>query len=260
MIANYHTHTPRCGHASGEEKEYVEEAIRGGLKILGFSDHAPVPYKGGYSSPGVRMDVSEIEDYVDAVMRVKDEYRRDIEIHLGFEMEYYPGYIDAQLDLYRPYPIDYFLLGQHFLGDEIGCPYCGRYTEDSSVLTGYCSQTAEALKTGLFTYFAHPDLVFFTGDDELYEQEMRRLCRTAKELDIPLEINLLGIETNRNYPNMKFWKIAGETGNTVILGSDAHMPENTYRPDAIREAERIVEKYQLNLIDRVELINPFAGK
>ena len=159
MIANYHTHTPRCGHASGEEKEYVEEAIRGGLKILGFSDHAPVPYKGGYSSPGVRMDVSEIEDYVDAVMRVKDEYRRDIEIHLGFEMEYYPGYIDAQLDLYRQYPIDFFLLGQHYLGDEIGCPYCGRHTEDRSVLTGYCSQTAEALKTGLFTYFAHPDLV-----------------------------------------------------------------------------------------------------
>jgi histidinol-phosphatase (PHP family) len=260
MIANYHTHTPRCGHASGEEKEYVEEAIRGGLKILAFSDHAPVPYKGDYYSPGVRMQVSEIEDYVDAVVRVKEEYRRDIEIHLGFEMEYYPGYIDAQLDLYRPYPIEFFLLGQHFLGDEIGSAYSGRPTEDSSVLTGYCRQTEEALRTGLFTYFAHPDLVFFTGDEGLYEKEMRRLCQTAKELDIPLEINLLGIETNRNYPKMKFWELAGETGNTVILGSDAHVPENTYRPDAIREAERIVEKYQLNLIDQVDLVNPFAGK
>ena len=253
MIANYHTHTPRCGHASGEEKEYVEEAIRGGLKILGFSDHAPVPYKGGYSSPGVRMDVSEIEDYVDAVMRVKDEYRRDIEIHLGFEMEYYPGYIDAQLDLYRPYPIDYFLLGQHFLGDEIGCPYCGRYTEDSSVLTGYCSQTAEALKTGLFTYFAHPDLIRFTGPSDVYERHMRRICRAAAAAAVPLEINLLGLRTGRNYPDERFWALAREEGNIAILGCDAHAPKDVWHPDVEEEALRLAEKYSLPVLRTAEL-------
>lgn len=37
MIANYHTHTWRCRHADGTEREYVERAIEGGLKILGFS-------------------------------------------------------------------------------------------------------------------------------------------------------------------------------------------------------------------------------
>jgi len=41
MIANYHTHTPRCNHATGEERAYVEQAIKKGLKILGFSDHTP---------------------------------------------------------------------------------------------------------------------------------------------------------------------------------------------------------------------------
>ena len=50
MIANYHTHTWRCMHASGTEREYVEKAIEGGLKILGFSDHTPMPYSGGYVS------------------------------------------------------------------------------------------------------------------------------------------------------------------------------------------------------------------
>lgn len=43
MIANYHTHTWRCNHAVGTEREYVERAIEGGLKILGFSDHTPMP-------------------------------------------------------------------------------------------------------------------------------------------------------------------------------------------------------------------------
>ena len=39
LIANYHTHTKRCHHACGEDREYVEAAIESGLKILGFSDH-----------------------------------------------------------------------------------------------------------------------------------------------------------------------------------------------------------------------------
>ena len=34
MIANYHTHTKRCKHATGEDREYVEAAIETGLKIL----------------------------------------------------------------------------------------------------------------------------------------------------------------------------------------------------------------------------------
>ena len=30
MKANYHTHTFRCKHADGEDKEYVEAAIKAG--------------------------------------------------------------------------------------------------------------------------------------------------------------------------------------------------------------------------------------
>ena len=54
MKANYHTHTKRCQHAFGEDREYVEEAIRAGLRILGFSDHCPWIYKSDYVS-NIRM-------------------------------------------------------------------------------------------------------------------------------------------------------------------------------------------------------------
>ena len=30
MIANFHTHTSRCNHASGTDREYVEAAIEAG--------------------------------------------------------------------------------------------------------------------------------------------------------------------------------------------------------------------------------------
>ena len=39
--ANYHTHTTRCKHANGTEREYIEKAIEAGYQVLGFSDHSP---------------------------------------------------------------------------------------------------------------------------------------------------------------------------------------------------------------------------
>ena len=50
MIANYHTHTARCGHAVGEDREYAEMALARGLKTLGFSDHVPMPFADGHES------------------------------------------------------------------------------------------------------------------------------------------------------------------------------------------------------------------
>ena len=61
MRFNYHTHTTRCQHAKGTEREYVEAAIRGGYKILGFSDHTPYPFDNGYESR-IRMKMEEDPD------------------------------------------------------------------------------------------------------------------------------------------------------------------------------------------------------
>ena len=38
MKHNFHTHTTRCGHATGTEEEYVQAAIQRGLKQLGFAE------------------------------------------------------------------------------------------------------------------------------------------------------------------------------------------------------------------------------
>ena len=61
MFCNYHTHTYRCGHATGTDREYVENAIKVGLKTLGFSDHAPYVFEDGYRS-SMRMANVQIND------------------------------------------------------------------------------------------------------------------------------------------------------------------------------------------------------
>ena len=258
MNANYHTHTWRCKHASGTEREYIENAIRGGLTVLGFSDHTPIPFEGGYVSDH-RMEMDLLEDYVTTITALKAEYARDIRIHLGLEFEYAPKYLERQLAVIRQYPIEYLLLGQHFLDDEIGGTYCGKPTRKEASLVKYCDVCAEAMKSGLFLYVAHPDVFYYIGDPAIYEREMRRLCETARSLRIPLEINLLGADYGRNYPNPVFWRIAGETGCDAVSGCDAHRAGDVIRPEAYQKAMRLVEEYKLHLVNDSLAINPLFG-
>lgn len=243
MTANYHTHTWRCNHAYGVEKQYIEKAIEAGLKILGFSDHTPYPFPKGYVGPD-KMLPSQLEDYVDTILRLRGEYRNDIEIHLGLETEYYPELWEAYLRLIEPYPIEYLLLGQHFVRNEYeGDRYNGKPGHGAEDLVLYCRQCREGLETGKFLYFAHPDLINYDGDPAIYEKEMTALCRFCKERDIPLEMNLLGVRQTRNYPDRCFWEIAAREGNTVIYGSDAHWPEHVCSPEVIRKADLLLESY-----------------
>ena len=72
---------------------------------------------------------------------------------------------------------------------------------------------------------------------------MTRLCRYCKEHNIPLEINLLGVRENRNYPCDRFWTIAAREKNTVIYGSDAHWPRHVCSPDVIRKADDLLARW-----------------
>ncbi len=252
MEASYHNHTFRCMHADGTEREYIEEAIKGGFKIYGFSDHTPYPFPPSHDSC-FRMKVSQIDDYCKTLEDLKKEYKNDIEIHIGLEAEYYPKHFQALLDLISDYPIEYLLLGQHCLNNEYDGPGSGWETTNDSDLILYVDQCIEALNTGKFLYFAHPDLINYVGNIETYKYHMKRLIDEANKLKIPMEINLLGIEENRNYPNSTFWELVSGTDAQIIFGADAHRPENVYRPDAIEKGLKMIEKYNLNLIDKLTL-------
>lgn len=254
MIANYHTHTVRCRHARGAEEEYVQRAIESGLKILGFSDHTPYWFAGEYYSR-MRMFRHQLEDYVQVVRNLQKKYADQIQILLGVECEYYPSYFAETVQHLRDAGIRYMIQGQHWIGDEENEPYCGSATDSETVLQRFVDQTIEGMKTGLFTYLAHPDLLNYVGDDESYVRHMARLCKAAKELDMPLEINLLGFRAGRNYPDQRFWKLAGETGCKVLLGCDAHTPEDFLDRTAIDKALEMVRKYNLTLLETVPLRN-----
>ena len=247
---NLHSHTYRCGHATGNEREFVEEAIAKGLRVFGFSDHCPYPFPPEYHSP-IRMDEKGFEDYVDTVLSLKREYAKDIEIHLGLEAEYYPAYFDAFLRLIEPYPVEYLLLGQHFVGDETkeGSVYAPQIKDDEKLLSDYVDQVMEAVQTGKFLYVAHPDLVNFTGPVEVYDREMNRLLAFAEETRTTLEFNLLGLHLGRSYPTKHFWEMVSQRDIQVVFGTDAHHTNLVADPDTIQRGYAMAAECGLTIIE-----------
>ncbi len=253
MLANYHTHTYRCNHATGTEEEYILRAISCGVQIMGFSDHAPINFTDSYYT-GWRVPVDKAQEYVDTINALKEKYKDKIEIHVGFEMEYYPEFFETMLAFVKSVGAEYLILGEHYLGRENdGRRHCAGpgHTEDS--ITEYVDLVIEGMKTGKFLYVAHPDILNYNGNDELWEKEMTRLCFAAKELDVPLEINCLGIRDNRHYSSERFYKIAGQVGAKMIVGFDAHDALSAYDGESLEKIKVFKEKYNLNIIDKVEI-------
>ena len=251
MTVNLHTHTARCNHASGTERDYIENAVTGGLAVLGFADHSPYVFRNGYYSD-YRMTPEEQEDYVKTLTSLREEYKDKIDIKIGYEAEYYPALFDDFLKLITRFPLDYLILGQHLIGNEDKHVYGGRSTDDD--FNAYIKQTCEGMRTGVFTYLAHPDLMNYTGDEKLYEKNYSALIECAMEMKMPLEINLLGIRDHRTYPTEKFFKLCGKYGAEVCVGCDAHDPKSVADHESFAVASEWIDRYGLKFAEYPRLV------
>jgi len=254
MHTNLHAHTTLCGHASGTPREYVETAIAAGIRVMGFSEHVPLRFPDGHESAH-RVRTEKAADYIGMIMQLQEEYKDRITLYVGFEVEYYPRYFPGTLEYIRELGAQYMILGQHFLRNEDpGCPYSGTPTQDETILREYVETVTEAMETGLFTYVAHPDLIRYEGEDEIYTRYIRQLCEASKRLGVPMEINFLGIREGRHYPRERFWQIAGEVGCPVVLGFDAHQVFSAGDLESLPKAMELVRANGLNLVEDPQVV------
>ena len=240
-IINMHTHTTRCQHAKGTDREYVECAIEAGFDVLGFSDHAPYLLELGYVSP-IRMRMDELDGYVDSVLSLKKEYAKDIEIYCGFETEYFPAYFDKTMEILDQYPIDYMILGQHFYDGEAGWTGPKSPWADEEHLAMYVERVMAGLQTDRFFYVAHPDIMCFTGEKEIYRKHMLPLIQEMKRRGMPIEINRNGLHDGLHYPTPAFVDMGVECGCDFIIGIDAHAPEQLKDDADYQSCKAIVEE------------------
>lgn len=238
---NLHTHTWRCGHATGQDCEYVENAIKAGFSLLGFSEHIQYRADNGKYN---RIDFEDFKFYFSDIRAMKKAYENQITILCGLEAAYVPEVMDDLLELSAE--SDYILLGQH-QGGLVDKKYCVK-CDDNDVLQ-YAADIEAGLETGLYSVIAHPDF-FMNARNSWSEQcaeAAERICRAAKKHKVPLELNLKGMSNKdwigqtycAHYPYRKFWEIAVKIGNDVLYGWDAHNPQSLL--ESTKEVDEVVE-------------------
>jgi len=102
-----HNHTTRCHHAEGSLEAYIQRAIELGIDIYGFSEHAPMDF-----DPHYRLKFEEMKAYEQEVLDAKQSYQEQIDIRLGYEVDYLEGHIHARV---LEAPVDYLIGSVHFL-------------------------------------------------------------------------------------------------------------------------------------------------
>ena len=87
-IADYHMHTPLCGHAVGSPAEYAQTAVKAGFEEIGFSDHAPFVHM---RDPGVTIGIEQLPEYYRMIEEVRKDFHGTLDIKVAIEADFIPG-------------------------------------------------------------------------------------------------------------------------------------------------------------------------
>ena len=232
-LVDYHIHTARCGHASGEMAAYVERAVRAGLPEMGFSDHIFMYWlPPERRDPVLAMPEDQFGQYVEDVYRLRRQYPQ-INIRLSVEADYIPGHQRTLAEILTRYPWDYVLGSVHFI-DEWGIDdarYVATYAQwdIDELYERYFDLVCRGAESGYFDTVAHLDLVKKFGHcpsrdpADLYARVARRLAAA----DVAVEVNTAGLRKpiGELYPHLDLLMACRRAGVPATLGSDAHKAE-----------------------------------
>ncbi|MBF0490097.1 MAG: histidinol-phosphatase HisJ [Candidatus Omnitrophica bacterium] len=236
IYADYHMHTPLCGHAIGTPEEYVKAGIKVGLKEVGFSDHAPMLHQ---RMPGVTMTFDELPQYHQMIEDVQKRFNSQITVKIGIEADFIPGYETKTKALINSYNYDYIIGSVHFIDNwafDDPNPTVKEYWkiyDVNDVYRKYYKLLQQSAKSGLFDIIGHCDLPKKFGARPTVDltREIKATAKTFKDCGVAIEINTAGLykPIGEMYPAPNCLKIYQEAGVPLTLGSDAHSPNDVGR-------------------------------
>ena len=221
-----HSHTPLCRHAVGDPEEYAAEAERQGLRGLTVTCHNPMP--GGFAAR-VRMRPQDFDDYVAMVARAAAACSGQVDVLLGLECDYYPGYEDWLQRQVASADFHYILGSVHPQLQEFRRDFAGEGPRQTQ--RNYFRLLGDAAETGLFDCLSHPDLVKNVTarhwrPADIWDDILAALDRIANS-GVAMELNTSGLyKTIREMnPFPQMLVAMCERGIPVVIGADAHVPQ-----------------------------------
>jgi histidinol-phosphatase (PHP family) len=251
MLFNLHTHT-RYSDGSSEPERYVEEALRQGFSVLGFTDHSPVPFDNSFA-----LKKQDLPLYCRAIRDLGRKYGnetsadRNIEILLGLEIDYIPGMTVPFAELREKYRFDYTIGSVHLIRNGkseglwfIDGPDLALYDDGlqkifrgdgREAVTAYFRQLQEMISTQKPDIIGHLDKVkmynrgrYFSESERWYVELIEETLTLIRETGAVTEVNTRGLYKKRSdslFPGLNVLKLIRQRNLPVTLASDAHKPE-----------------------------------
>lgn len=244
FLTNYHTHTHYCDGAT-EPRAYAESAIAQNLKILGYSAHAPVPFRCDWTIP-----LEKFQQYLTIIQLLKNEFTGKVEIYNGLEIDFIPDLWSQMEETIKPTQLDYFIGSIHFIdyyedgtrwsidgsNEEFQKGWNEIFHGDSHhLMRKYFSYTREMVKVMKPPIIGHLDKIkmqynrqcFVPETDVVYREELMNTLEEIAATGSIVEINTRGVY-RRNEPTFypDFWVLCemAKMNIPVMINSDAHHP------------------------------------
>ena len=248
---DWHTHNSLCKHAVGTIEDYVKKAIELDLNVIGISDHFPYEYLSSeipslkdIPYEGYAMPTNNLETYILQLDNLTEKYVNQIHIRTAFEIDFFK-HQDHLLNKYlKNYlnKLDYILGSVHVLFGKAGVfafddgRFLNKYKEydvNDEIYIEYYDSLQVMIKSATFDMdiVSHFDLPKkFDKRIEDKDKVMGKAIETlelVKKHDLTVEINTSGLrkKVKEQYPSINIIKKIYELGIPILLGSDAHKPE-----------------------------------
>lgn len=242
---NYHNHCKYCDGVL-EIEDHVENAIKSGVKSLGFSSHMPVPFSNHWS-----MKYENLHTYLQEVDNAIKKYADKIEIYKSLEVDYIPGSLGPSQSMITEAGLDYTIGSVHFVGAyEDGMPWeidgphhtfqkglSEIYKNDiRHVVEKYFAITIQMLEEEAPDILGHVDKIkmhntsqfYFDEQEAWYKKAIMEVFEVAKSAGVIVEINTRGLYKKKSaeaYPGKEGIKALRDLNVPLCLNSDAHHPK-----------------------------------
>lgn len=255
-----HTHTEFCPHGNGDDVEaMIQKAIRFGFEVYSITEHAPLPpdFKQDYEGQASGIDeaamaFNDLPTYFKKCNHLKQKYRTQIKINVGFELDFLPSQLDWTKAFWAEYgpQTDDNVLSVHFLKGKNEKYWCvdntpeeyqegllGHYKTAQQVYQQYCRTLQQAVITdfgpnsskrlGHITLCKKfQDILNLPNQLDATTQPMYdALYQTLQQRHFTLDLNTAGLYKpycNETYPDFQLCQKARALGLPLVYGSDAH--------------------------------------
>jgi histidinol-phosphatase (PHP family) len=266
MKKDGHTHTQYCLHGSGEKTEdFIKRAIGLEFDQYTLTEHLIISeelvtqsaYADGISHGSHRAGQMDLDQYIRDMHELKKKYQKEIQVLVGFEVDYNPHNINFVKSIMKEYGkyLDEAVVSVHYIQGKNGwrCPafspqdfnegllqYYGTYEK---VQLEYLQLVKEAvmsdlgipvpIRIGHMTFCNKYRKTFDDGtlDSTLVQTKMADLLELIKGRNLEIDVNTAGLfnDCKETYPPSWVLRLCRAMSIRLVYGSDAHAVDQVGR-------------------------------